>query len=74
MLITQICLDESIYSVEDSRKAVELGITKIINIKIGRVDGFTKAQKIHNYCEANGIPVCCGGCWNQGLADLIMSF
>src|SRR5699024_6825502 len=34
---TPICLDESIHSLEDTRKAIQLGSCKIINIKIGRV-------------------------------------
>ncbi|WP_066072401.1 o-succinylbenzoate synthase [Neobacillus soli] len=67
MLKTPICLDESIHSVEDARKAVELGSTKIINIKIGRVGGLTEAKKIHDYCEANGIPVWCGGMLESGI-------
>lgn len=67
MLNTPICLDESIHSLEDARKAVELGSTKIINIKIGRVGGLTEAKKIHDYCEANGIPVWCGGMLESGI-------
>lgn len=67
VLKTPICLDESIHSVEDARKAVELGSTKIINIKIGRVGGLTEAKKIHDYCEANGIPVWCGGMLESGI-------
>ncbi|WP_249870844.1 o-succinylbenzoate synthase [Oceanobacillus saliphilus] len=66
-LKTPICLDESIHSLEDARKAVELGSTKIINIKIGRVGGLTEAKKIHDYCEANGIPVWCGGMLESGV-------
>jgi o-succinylbenzoate synthase len=66
-LKTPICLDESILSLEDTRKAVELGSTKIINIKIGRVGGLTEAKKIHDYCEANGIPVWCGGMLESGI-------
>ena len=67
MLETPICLDESIHSLEDARKAVELGSTKIINIKIGRVGGLTEAKKIHDYCEANDIPVWCGGMLESGI-------
>ncbi|MFG3612680.1 o-succinylbenzoate synthase [Rummeliibacillus stabekisii] len=67
MLETPICLDESIHSLEDARKAVEFGSTKIINIKIGRVGGLTEAKKIHDYCEANDIPVWCGGMLESGI-------
>lgn len=66
-LKTPICLDESIHSLEDARKAVELGSTKIINIKIGRVGGLTEAVKIHDYCQANNIPVWCGGMLESGV-------
>ncbi|MGK7377464.1 o-succinylbenzoate synthase [Planococcus sp. 1R117A] len=66
-LATPICLDESIHSLEDTRKAVELGSTKIINIKIGRVGGLTEAKKIHDYCMAQGIPVWCGGMLESGI-------
>lgn len=66
-LQTPICLDESIHSVEDARKAIELGSCKIINIKIGRVGGLTEAKKIHDLCKANGIPVWCGGMLEAGV-------
>ncbi|MCG3088720.1 o-succinylbenzoate synthase [Sporosarcina cyprini] len=66
-LKTPICLDESIHSLEDARKAVELGSTKIINIKIGRVGGLTEAKKIHDYCMEKGIPVWCGGMLEAGI-------
>lgn len=64
---TAICLDESIHSLEDTRKAVELGSTKIINIKIGRVGGLTEAKRIHDYCGEKGIPVWCGGMLESGI-------
>ena len=66
-LKTPICLDESIHSLEDARKAVELGSTKIINIKIGRVGGLTEAKKIHDYCMEQDIPVWCGGMLESGV-------
>ena len=66
-LKTPICLDESIHSLEDTRKAIELGSTKIINIKIGRVGGLTEAKKIHDYCMENDIPVWCGGMLESGI-------
>ncbi|WP_289143117.1 enolase C-terminal domain-like protein, partial [uncultured Brevibacillus sp.] len=51
---TPICLDESIHSVEDARKAIELGSCKIINIKIGRVGGLTESKRIHDLCQKQG--------------------
>lgn len=66
-LSTPICLDESIHSLEDARKAVELGSCKIINIKIGRVGGLTESKRIHDYCAEHSIPVWCGGMLEAGI-------
>lgn len=66
-ITTPICLDESIHSLEDARKAIELGSCGVINIKIGRVGGISEAKKIHDYCEAKGIPVWCGGMLESGI-------
>ncbi|USG64057.1 o-succinylbenzoate synthase [Brevibacillus ruminantium] len=66
-LRTPICLDESIHSAEDARKAIELGSCRIINIKIGRVGGLTESRKIHDLCEERQIPVWCGGMFESGV-------
>lgn len=66
-ITTPVCLDESIHSYEDARKAIELGSCKIINIKIGRVGGLTEAKKIHDLCLENNIPVWCGGMLEAGV-------
>lgn len=64
---TPICLDESIYSVEDTRNAIELGSCGVINVKIGRVGGLTEAVRIHDLCKEQGIPVWCGGMLEAGV-------
>jgi len=64
---TPVCLDESILTTEDVRKAVELGSCRIINIKIGRVGGLTRAKAIHDLCACHGIPVWCGGMLELGV-------
>jgi O-succinylbenzoate synthase len=66
-LKTPICLDESIYTVSDTRAAIELGSCKIINIKPGRVGGYTESIKIHDYCESKNIPVWHGGMDESGI-------
>lgn len=58
---TPICLDESIHTAEDARKAIELGSGKIINIKVARVGGITETRMIHDICQDAGVPVWCGG-------------
>jgi O-succinylbenzoate synthase len=60
-LKTPICLDESIHSPQHARWALDIGACRIINIKVGRVGGFTAAREIHDLCAARGVPVWCGG-------------
>jgi len=64
---TPVCLDESILTSGDARKAIELGSCKVINIKIGRVGGLTEAKRIHDLCAAHGVPVWCGGMLETGV-------
>ncbi|MGB4965794.1 MAG: o-succinylbenzoate synthase [Microgenomates group bacterium] len=66
-LKTPICLDESIHSVEDVRRALSIGACKIINIKPGRVGGLLESKKIHDLCQQNGIGVWCGGMLETGI-------
>jgi O-succinylbenzoate synthase len=66
-LRTPICLDESILSVEDARKALGLGACQIINIKLGRVAGHSEARKIERYCRQRHVPVWCGGMLEAGI-------
>ena len=66
-LRTAICLDESIVNVRGAAFAVETGACRIINIKVGRVGGFSEALKIHDLCHAHNIPVWCGGMLETGV-------
>jgi o-succinylbenzoate synthase len=66
-LTTPICLDESVHTFEQARAAIALGACKIINIKLGRVGGYTGARRIHDLCQENGIPVWCGGMLESGI-------
>jgi O-succinylbenzoate synthase len=66
-LRTSICLDESIVNVRSAAFAVDTGACRIINVKVGRVGGFSEALKIHDLCHANKIPVWCGGMLETGI-------
>ena len=66
-LKTPICLDESITSARRAKQALDLGSCRIINIKIGRVGGYSEALAIHDLCFAKGIPVWCGGMLESGI-------
>jgi O-succinylbenzoate synthase len=66
-LQTALCLDESIRHARDASAAVESGACRIINIKVGRVGGFSEACKIHDVCQNFNIPVWCGGMLESGI-------
>ena len=66
-LKTPICLDESIHSLDDTRAAIELDSCRIINIKPGRVGGYTESKLIHDYCVSKNIPVWHGGMLESGI-------
>ncbi len=66
-LKTAICLDESIRSASDARKALEMRAARVINIKVGRVGGFANARAIHDVSAAFGAPVWCGGMLEAGV-------
>lgn len=65
---TPICLDESIDSVDDARRAIELGSCKIINIKVARVGGLTEARRIQKFAGEKGVYSWCGGMVDDGVA------
>jgi o-succinylbenzoate synthase len=64
---TPICLDESIGSPDRAEDMLALGSGRIINIKPGRVGGFTNSLAIHDLCARAGIPVWCGGMLESGV-------
>jgi len=66
-LNTPICLDESIHNRRDALAAIEMGSCRIINIKLGRVGGFSEAIAVHNAAFERGVPVWCGGMLEAGI-------
>jgi o-succinylbenzoate synthase len=66
-LKTAICLDESIRHARDAAAAVETGACRIVNVKVGRVGGFSEARKVHDVCQDNNVPVWCGGMLETGV-------
>src|SRR5262249_6063186 len=66
-LETPICLDESIHSAADARKALDLGACRVINIKVSRLGGLRAARQVHDLCQARGVPVWCGGMHEFGI-------
>jgi len=66
-LRTAICLDEAIHHARDAAQAVEIAACRIVNIKVGRVGGFSEARKVHDVCAAHQVPVWCGGMLESGV-------
>src|SRR6202000_434968 len=66
-LNTAICLDESIRNRRDALAAIEMESCRIINIKNGRVSGFSEAIAVHNAAQERGVPVWCGGMLETGI-------
>jgi O-succinylbenzoate synthase len=64
---TAICLDESIRNRRDALAAIDMESCRIINIKVGRVGGFSEAIAVHNAAQERGIRVWCGGMLESGI-------
>ena len=67
LIKTPLCLDESIRHARDAQAAIELGAARIINIKLGRVGGYSSAREIQALCLRHNIPAWCGGMLECGI-------
>lgn len=70
-LRTAICLDESLRSVADVRRALELGACRNVNLKPGRVGGVAASLEIHQLCMAFSVPLWCGGMLESGIGRAV---
>ena len=66
-LATPICLDESIPHADAAEDMLALRAARIVNVKAGRVGGFTQALAIQDLCRRNAVPVWCGGMLESGI-------
>jgi o-succinylbenzoate synthase len=66
-IMTPVCLDESIRSAEDARKALALGACRVVNVKLGRVGGHAEAKRVESVCRDAGVSVWCGGMLESGV-------
>jgi o-succinylbenzoate synthase len=64
---TPVCLDESIKTYDDARRAFDLKACRVVNIKQARVGGPYTAKMIHNLARAHKVPVWCGGMLETGV-------
>jgi O-succinylbenzoate synthase len=68
---TPVCLDESVETLQDAKRAVELGACKIVNIKLQRVGGLANAVKIHDFLSERKVPVWCGYMPELGVSSAV---
>ncbi|MEO7144765.1 MAG: o-succinylbenzoate synthase, partial [Bryobacteraceae bacterium] len=66
---TPICLDESLDSIGQLRRAIELGSLRIANFKIQRIGGFQHALEMDAICREHGIPAWAGTMPELGIGQ-----
>src|ERR1700692_320399 len=66
-LTTSLCLDESILNARHALAAIEWKACRMLNVKLGRVGGFSEAIRVHDVALAAEVPVWCGGMLESGI-------
>jgi o-succinylbenzoate synthase len=66
-IATPVCLDETLRSAEDVRRALDLDACRNVNLKPGRVGGLTESLEIAEVCRSRGVPLWCGGMLESGI-------
>jgi O-succinylbenzoate synthase len=66
---TPVCLDESIETAEDARRAIEMHACRIVNIKLQRVGGYLEALRIVQVCAEHNVPVWMGTMPELGIGS-----
>jgi O-succinylbenzoate synthase len=69
-LRTPLCLDESIRSTADARRAASIGACGIINCKPGRLGGLAESVALHEWAVTEGMPLWVGGMLETGIGRL----
>jgi O-succinylbenzoate synthase len=66
-IATPVCLDETLRSADDVRRALDLDACRNVNLKPGRVGGLTASLEIAEVCRSRGVPLWCGGMLESGI-------
>jgi O-succinylbenzoate synthase len=66
-LATPVCLDESLRSFDDVRRALDLDACRNVNLKPARVGGLVESLRIARLCAERGVPLWCGGMMESGI-------
>ena len=57
----------SITGLAQAEDMIALGSGRILNLKPGRVGGFSPSLAIHKLCREHGVPLWCGGMLESGV-------
>ena len=66
-IVTPICLDESIHGSDVAESAIQLKACRAINLKPGRIGGFTESIRLHDLCVQHGLRLIHGGMLETGI-------
>lgn len=66
-IATPVCLDESLRSFDDVRRALDLDACRNVNLKPARVGGITESLRIARLCAEREVPLWCGGMMESGI-------
>jgi O-succinylbenzoate synthase len=66
-LATPVCLDESITTIADLERMIALGSGRVLNLKPGRVGGFTTALSMIDLALSAGLDLWVGGMLETGI-------
>jgi len=64
-----ICVDEGLHTFTDLNRIQRDGLAELVNIKINRVGGLTKAKRLRDFCLATGITMLIMETGGSVLAD-----
>lgn len=70
-MVTPICLDESILSINNLNEAIKYNSCKAINIKVGRLGGMYYTKKMINICRENNIKYWIGSMIESGISKIL---
>lgn len=68
VMVTAICLDESIGCVADAERAIAEGAADILVLKMGRLGGWNETLKVVELCRAHSIGMWVGGMIEFGVS------
>jgi O-succinylbenzoate synthase len=64
---TPVCLDETLRSPQDVRRALDIDACRNVNLKPARVSGISASLEIIELCRSRGVPLWCGGMMESGI-------